>query len=150
MTKFQPTQLILKQETDNQQDLSPIRKTMTPAKTSGGSIQAAPRISVSSNIGSIAGAQVPGSQNHVTEHKAAVTLGIIMGTFLGMLNFNSKLFFVIKWLNQTKRFGSTLTLCLFVCFSLLDAILLHEHCRSLLQNMYSSNGFQNPYVARIL
>lgn len=51
-------------------------QTRTPTRAHSGPL---PRISVSSNIGSTSA----GSQNHVTEHKAAITLGIIMGTFLG-------------------------------------------------------------------
>lgn len=49
------------------------------------------RISVSSNVGSTSA----GSQNHVTEHKAAITLGIIMGTFLGKSDYILKMFTII-------------------------------------------------------
>lgn len=85
MTKFQPM------VTPNQNYLTHSTLTMTPSKGQMVSRDSIPnsRVSVTSTnhtsvlITGQQHQQQQQQQSHVTEHKAAITLGIIMGTFLG-------------------------------------------------------------------
>ncbi|XP_017494027.1 PREDICTED: dopamine receptor 1-like, partial [Rhagoletis zephyria] len=79
MTKFQAVPISHQSlaPNHNQSYIPSTPQIGTPTRAHSGPLPPT-RISVSSNIGSASA----GSQSHVTEHKAAITLGIIMGTFL--------------------------------------------------------------------
>ena len=74
--------------------------------------------------------------HHITEHKAAITLGVIMGTFLGTY-YAIGLIFVLLFGLKSNILDVWLTFSFIGSDSVLDAILLYEYSGRLLQDMHS-------------